>query len=130
MPRNISGLRPAVKGAPSRNPKGRPPNFFNSQLKKLSANELEDIANLIVKGNYPALKELAKSKSATVIQVMLASACVKIIEKGDTYSLDCLLNRLVGKVKEEIKHTGITAPQIIAYMPDNGRKINTSNDEK
>jgi hypothetical protein len=37
---------------------------------------------------------------------MVASVALKIISKGDMYALDVLLNRLIGKVKDEVLLTG------------------------
>ncbi len=94
------------------------------RLKNLTKTELIDIGNLVIKGNIVELKAIAKNPDATVIQTMLASVAVKIIEKGDMSALDVLLNRLVGKVKEEI-HASIdqaNPPQIIVTLPSNGRE--------
>ncbi len=122
-PNSLANLKRPVKGGPSPNPKGRPPNLFNSQIKQLTAGELAEIANLIVKGNLPALKAIAKSENATVIQVMVASVAVKIITKGDMAALDTLMNRIVGKVKEHVEVTGKSAPQVLVTLPSNGYEV-------
>lgn len=90
-------------------------------LKKLTKEELIEVGNLVVKGSVSELKEMAKNPNASVIQTMVASVAVKVITKGDMHSLDILLNRLIGKVKEEIEHTGLAQPQVIITLPDNGR---------
>jgi hypothetical protein len=91
-------------------------------IKNLTKAELVTIGNLIIKRDIKALKEVIDSKDATVLQVMLASVAEKIIRQGDMHALDILLNRLVGKVKDEIMHQGeINTPQIIVTLPDNGR---------
>lgn len=115
-------LRPPWKKGQTGNPKGRPPDALNAALKKLTKEELEDIANLIIKGNMPALRAIAKDDTAPVIKVMVAATVVKIISKGDMHSLDTLLNRLVGKVKDTIHHTGtVGATTVVLKIPDNGR---------
>lgn len=124
MPRgNPQYLKRVPKGGPSPNPAGRKPDMFGAHLKKLSIVELEEIANLIVKGNVEQLRAVAKDPKSTVIKTMLAAACVKIITKGDMHALDQLLNRLVGKVKDTVEHKGLPAnvSQVVAYIPENGR---------
>ncbi len=89
-------------------------------VKNLTKRELADIGNLIIKNDYDALKKLSKENSATVLQRMLASIAVRIIDKGDMGALDILMNRLVGKVKDEIALTNL--PQVNVTMPANGRE--------
>lgn len=96
-------------------------------IKRMTKEELVDIGSLVVKGDVANLKAIAADPKATVIRVMLAAVAVKIINKGDMHALDILLNRLVGKVKDEIKFEGGAPPQITLTLPDNGR---TAKDEE
>jgi len=89
-------------------------------VKNLTKKELADVGNLIIKNNFDALKKLSKDAKATVLQRMLASIAVRIIDKGDMGALDILMNRLVGKVKDEIALTNL--PQVNVTMPANGRE--------
>lgn len=89
-------------------------------VRNLTKKELADIGNLIIKGDHKALRKLAKSESATVLQRMLASVAVRIIDKGDMGALDILMNRLVGKVKDEVALTNL--PQVNVTLPANGRE--------
>ena len=108
----------------SGNPKGYqgdPPEL--KAIKKLTKAELVDIGTLVVKGDVASLKAIAKNEKASVLRVMIAAVAVKVIQKGDMHALDVLLNRLIGKVKDEILHQGdINLPQVIVTLPDNGRK--------
>ncbi len=120
-PQSIANLKPFKKGK-SGNPAGKakdPPEL--KKLKNLTKQELADIGSLIVKGDYVALRALAKAPGATVLQRMLASIAMRIIEKGDMHSLDILLNRMVGRVKEEVALTG-NVPQVVVNLPPNGRE--------
>lgn len=90
-------------------------------LRNLTKAELVDVGNLVIKGDFDTLKALARAPKATVLQRMLASVAVKIIDKGDMHSLDILLNRMVGRVKEEVTLTS-NVPQVVVNLPANGRE--------
>jgi hypothetical protein len=93
-------------------------------LKNLTKKELVDIGNLVVKGNVHRLRLVAENAfDEPVIKCMMAQVCLRIMEKGDMQALDVLLNRLIGKVKDEIHHQGdFNAPQVILTLPANGRE--------
>jgi hypothetical protein len=115
------------KKGESGNPNGRPPDPpALKKLKNLTKAELVDVGNMVIKGDHDALKKLAKAPKATVLQRMLASVAVKVIEKGDMHSLDILLNRMVGKVKDEVAFTG-NVPQVVVNLPSNGREAKDEN---
>lgn len=96
-------------------------------LRNLTKDELKEVGSLILKNNVEALKAIGKDPGASALKTMVASVVVRVIQKGDMYALDLLLDRLIGKVKEEIQHTGLHAPQVIVTLPKNGRE---ANDEK
>lgn len=89
-------------------------------IKNLTKSELVSISNLIIRQDFGALVALSKREDATTLQRMLAAVAIRIVRKGDMGALDILLNRLVGKVKDEFVHEGLNAPQIIVTLPDNG----------
>ncbi len=90
-------------------------------IRNLTKKELQDIANLVIKGDLKALRALPKKAGTTVLQIMLASVCIKIIEKGDMSSLNTLLDRLIGKVKDDVVVSGNTNARVLITLPDNGR---------
>jgi hypothetical protein len=99
------------------------------RLKNLTKSELIEIGNLIIKKDISALHKVVKDEKSTALQRMIASVVVKIIAKGDMAALDHLLNRLIGKVKDEIAFQGeINAPQIIVTLPDNEHSAKQSDD--
>lgn len=117
-------LKPWKKGE-SGNPNGRPPDALNAAMKKLTKLELEEIANLIIKGTLADLETLMKNKQTTVIKAMIAGVAVKTIKNGDHGALNALLDRLLGKVKENHHFTGgaaVVAPTVIVTIPSNGRE--------
>ena len=98
-----------------------------TQFRNLTKRELIHIGNLVVKGSYTQLNELAESKQATVLHLMLASVCNYIINTGNMITLDKLLDRLIGKVRDEIKleTEAVNPPQVIVTLPSNGREVRT-----
>lgn len=94
-------------------------------IKNLTKQEMVDIGNLVVKSDMDGLRRVKDNPKATVLQVMIASVAIKIISKGDMSALDVLLNRLIGKVKDEVIHSGnveTNAPQIVVTLPSNGKE--------
>jgi len=124
MPRKAHDkLRPPWKKGQSGNPEGgRKHDPAMRAIKNLTKSELVTVGNLIIKNNYKALLALAKADDATVLQRMLATVAVRIVQNGDMHALDILLNRLVGKVKDEVmQQMEIRTPQVVVTLPDNGR---------
>lgn len=123
MPRNDPPVHSRFKPGQSGNPTGKPKDSPElRKLKNLTKQELVDVATMVVKGNLPDLKDIARDPTAPVVRVMLAAVCIKIIQKGDMSALNILLDRLVGKVKDELYLTTDNPPQIIVTLPSNGRE--------
>lgn len=120
--RNTSGLKPFKKGQ-SGNPLGAAMHDPQVRaLKALTKEEMIEVGSLVVKGSVEQLKEIAKDPNASALKCMIAAVAVRTISKGDPQALEVLLNRLIGKVKEEIKHTGIPEGHStnLVILPDNG----------
>lgn len=96
------------------------------QIKNMTKDELKKVANLVIQGSMENLQLLARHEEATVLQKMLASVCLRVVVNGDMGALDTLLNRLVGKVKDEVEMSGDVKPQIIVTLPSNGREAKAS----
>lgn len=114
------------KKGQSGNPNGRP--AVPPELKiltHLTKQELVEVGNLVIKGDIKELERKTKDKSATVLQTMLASIAQRVIRDGDAVALDRLLDRFIGKVKDEVHFTGdvLNMPQIIVNLPSNGREV-------
>lgn len=117
-----------IKKGEVRNPEGaRAHNQALKNLKHLTKKELADLTNLIIKGDLDQLKRIAKKEvKASVLQVMVAAVCVKVIEKGDMHSLNMLLDRIIGKVKDEVHHSGSVGGEVTGrvsvVLPSNGKE--------
>lgn len=107
------------KPGESGNPGGRPADSPELKaLKRLTKEELTEVASLIVKGGIKDLEALKENGS--VLQRMVASVAIRIMNKGDMFHLDVLLNRLIGKVKDEVQ-VNDGRSRIVINIPDNGR---------
>lgn len=122
----IENLKNFKKGQ-SGNPAGRKPDVLSKELKHLTKEEFEEVANIIIKGDVHTLQSYIARKDISVLQLMIARTCLRISAKGDMGGLDALLNRMIGRVKESVYHTsdGSLAPAstVIVNIPDNGRQI-------
>ncbi len=85
------------------NPNGRPkiPPEVKT-LRKLTTESLAEIGDLILQGDKPRLHEIANSLTEPAIRVAYAKATINAMVKGDLSTLELILNRVVGKVKDKV----------------------------
>ncbi len=80
-------------------------------IKRLTKQEIAEIGSLLLKRNIAGLQKIvanAKDPESkhSALKVWMATICIKGMQSGDAHKLDVLLNRLVGKVTENIQLTG------------------------
>jgi hypothetical protein len=90
---------------------------------KLTKAQLTETATMIVNCTLPELKAIAEDENSTVLQRMALSLALRVIENGDTFAWDALLNRIVGKVTDKLHVSGSISPQVIITLPSNGREV-------
>lgn len=120
------GAKTRIKKGQVNNPYGsQGKNYAYTQFKKLSRDQLQEMANLLLWGNMDALIKLRDDPTASALAATIASVIVKIFEKGDVHSLDVLLNRMIGKVKEtiELAPNADGGPIVQIVLPSNGREV-------
>lgn len=112
------------KPGESGNPAGRPPGDpVLKAIALLTKEEMVEMGSMIVKGEYGELQKISQApENHTPLKVMITRVVLKIISKGDMYMLDVLLNRLIGKVKDQIEHSG-SMPYVTIEIPSNGREV-------
>jgi len=101
-----TGGRDFVKGVVT-NPKGRPK--VSSQLKEikqLNATRLAELLNEFINMDKEALIAKSKDPSTTVFELIICSILKNAYDKGDQQRINFILDRLVGKVKDQVEHTG------------------------
>lgn len=128
--------KPKTKAKPKAKPKAEAPDTLDTiqariKLKNLTKVELVEVGNLIIKGSVSQLQRMAKAKEASVLAVMTAAICARVIEKGDYHAWNAILDRLIGKVKEELHHSGSIDgnTRVIVTLPSNGREANLDKSE-
>lgn len=93
----------AAKGEVN-NPNGRPRKFI-SQLKKegYKQSEIFDAIQVLIAMQPDELQNVATNPKATILEITIAAALLRSIEKGDLDSLETLLTRVFGKPKEKME---------------------------
>lgn len=102
-------FKPGHPGGP-----GRPP---NPGLSVLTKTELKTLVNKIIQAKPDELKTF----QGNILEMTIASALKKGIERGDMDSLNQLLDRIVGKPKEVIESHVFDESK--SKRIDNARKI-------
>lgn len=111
------------KPGQSGNPKGRPslPPEVKT-LRKLTAEKLEEIADLILDGDRATLQSIANSYTDSAIRVAYARAALNAMQKGDLTQIEVILARLIGKVKDKVEHSGkLTLEDLVAGDPSSNK---------
>ncbi len=101
--RNTSGLKPFKKGQ-SGNPGGKikvPDDI--KEARKLTQIELERTINSLLFLDKEALQARIKDPKTPMIEMIAASIMAQAAVKGDHLRLDFILQRMIGKVKDQIE---------------------------
>lgn len=114
--------------APRRSPDELARNFPGFKpLKNLTKKELVDVGSLLLKGDMAGLKILSEDETAPPLLSMFASILCTIHRRGDMQGFDMLLNRLIGKVPQDVHHGGAIGgthgSTVIVTLPPNGREV-------
>lgn len=91
-------------------------------IKKLTNDEIAELGSIIVSGDVEKLNEVRQSKTASVIQVLMASVLQKAILRGDMAAANALLDRIVGKVKDQVESSGTIKITIEDYVAKKDEK--------
>ena len=114
FPNDETKFKPGESG----NPGGRPRKYISTlkeQGYKLS--EVNDAIQVLISMDLEELKTVYTNPRSTVLEVTIAGAIKKSIEKGSLYSIEALLSRVYGKPKEMNEVYG-TQKIIIEYRDD------------
>lgn len=112
----------------SGNPSGRPnldPEL--RKLRELTKEQFKELATLLLSGTQEDLAELLAKPDTSMLTTWMIRVILTGAENGDYAKLDSLMNRLVGKVKDEMELT-LPKPTIIEY--EGSRLVLTSKMEK
>lgn len=81
-------------------------------IRKLSKEKFKDLANILISGTREDLERMLAKPDTTALTEMVIKVVLGIAERGDMTSLDRLLDRLIGKVKDEVD-VNVVKPMII-----------------
>jgi hypothetical protein len=82
---------------------------------KMTRNEVEECLVRYLRHSVSELKELIKNDKLTTIEMLVARIIYQGIRTGDQQKLNFLLERIVGKVKDQIEHN-IIRPTVIERL--------------
>ena len=88
------------------NPNGRPP--LSPELKlvrNLTQEQLAQLGKLMLEKNYDELELIANSPQSNALLAMIASAIAKAVRSGNWEQAEFLMQRIVGKPKENLEVT-------------------------
>lgn len=103
------------KPGQSGNPSGRPPVPEDVRHARLmNKNDFARLLNQMMKLSIPEITEISASEDAPVSEVMAAQIILAAAAEGDPKRADFILDRWIGKVKDEIEVTAIQ-PTVITY---------------
>lgn len=86
------------------NRKGRPRKWISEMKNQgYSLSEVTDAIQVLISFEPEKLQEIKSNPKSTVLEVTIASAILKSIQKGDLDSIETLLTRVFGKPKEKIE---------------------------
>lgn len=93
-------------------------------VRNLTRRELAEVGSLVVKGDITALTTIKNDPNSSAMHAIIASVCLRAWADGDMRGFDVLLNRLIGKVKDEVALSGSIGggAQVIVTVPQNGRE--------
>jgi|ERR1700722_1954104 len=101
-------------------------------IKAMTKKQVAEVGDFLLSDDYCKLLEYSEmykqakdgqinTSGVSILQCMVASLALKAI-KGDTIAFKELMDRIVGKVKEEVEHSGnLALPQVVIQLEDNGR---------
>lgn len=107
------------KKGESGNPAGRPalpPEI--RELKKLAKDDLEKLISLLLDATDQRIEEILNSPETPMIEKIMAQVLKKSYETGSMGQFDMVLNRVIGKVKEHIEHTGLKPTVLVTTGGD------------
>lgn len=93
-----------VKGDKRINKNGRPRKWI-SEMKDsgYSLSEITDAIQVLISLEPAKLEEIRTNPQSTVLEITIAAAILRSIQRGDLDSIETLITRVYGKPKEKIE---------------------------
>lgn len=103
-----------------------PPELKEARL--MFQKDLEAMIYKYTQYDKQQLRDLANNPTTPAKDMIVIKLLQMSIDKGDHQRFDFLLNRTIGKVKEQIDHTVTTKPSIL--VKTDGSEVHFVNEEK
>jgi hypothetical protein len=94
--------------------------------RRLTKEKFIDLVSLMNGASHEEMQRILGNPETTALTMMVIKVYMQIIETGNMKDFDVLLNRLIGKVKDETEHTGTLT---IQKLDGSGIVLGTGNDE-
>lgn len=83
------------------------------KIRHITKDQIKDILSLIAGATHEEMEAILEKPETTALTMMIVKIYMTIAEKGDMHAFDVLLNRVIGKVKDELDIT--LEPYIVRY---------------
>jgi len=107
---NLNGIREATQFSSTNQPPnaGRKRNVFKDTQKdyELSLDDMRQMMTDLLSLNAEELKAVTQDKTSPVFKIVIATAIIKCIREGNWTQVNYMADRLFGRSKETIEHTG------------------------
>lgn len=101
------------KKGQSGNPQGaRLHNPHLKALKRITNEAYKSIIEVVMTGTIEDLKAIADNPKSSAVEVGIARAFFNAVKNGDYSVIDKISERIIGKVKDTVHHTGTIHPTI------------------
>lgn len=100
MPRNPPPKDNRWQKGQSGNPSGKPKGIY-------TRDEIRAVVSRAYRMTKADLKRVIEDPESTMLEIHVASIMAQGVKKGEFYSFDGLMNRTVGKVKDELEVTAL-----------------------
>lgn len=83
----------------------------------------------MIKGDMQGLRNAVNDPTTPALVATIASIMIRMHATGDMDAFDKLLNRIIGKVRDEVQHGGSIGGNlgstVVVTLPSNGREVKT-----
>lgn len=79
----------------------------STKIKRLTIDQMESVAGLILNGDIEGLERMAEDKKLTVFQGIWARSALNAWKKGDWSTLHSMCNRILGKETQTTEVRGL-----------------------
>lgn len=110
-PKQLANLTPIKKGQVLNPLGGAAHSPAVKLIRRLTAAEVAELGTLLLTRNIEKLRDIDfdadnnPDSKHSALKAMIAKSCIVAYRKGDFGTVDAILNRLIGKVKEKVELT-------------------------